>query len=114
VHVELQEAVRRGDVACQLGRPVSFVGAAFAEGVGLLALRFTNDPLCRAERFERLRRELGDAVETIEIDSSPGNAHGLPQTAHSVVTRELVDREGHPTHAALERVLGFFRERLAA
>jgi hypothetical protein len=85
-----------------------------AEGVGLLALRFTNDPLCRAERFERLRRERGDAVETIEIDSSPGNAHGLPQTAHSVVTRELVDREGHPTHAALERVLGFFRERLAA
>jgi viologen exporter family transport system permease protein len=39
VHVDLQEAIRRGDVACQLGRPVSFVGAAFAEGLGLLALR---------------------------------------------------------------------------
>lgn len=85
-----------------------------ANGVGVLAMRFTGDPMCRAERFERLRRELGDGVETIEIDSSPGNPHGIPETAHSVVTRELVDREGHPTHQALQRVLGFFRERLAA
>jgi dienelactone hydrolase len=83
-----------------------------AAGVGVLALRFTGDPMCRAERFERLRSELGDGVETIEIDSSPGNAHGIPRTAHSVVTRELVDREGHPTQIALERVLGFFKERL--
>jgi ABC-2 type transport system permease protein len=39
IHVEIQEAVRRGDVVCQLGRPVSYVGAAFAEGLGLLAMR---------------------------------------------------------------------------
>jgi len=83
-----------------------------AAGCTVLAMRFTNDPMCRAERFERLRRELGAGVETIEIDSSPGNAHGIPQTAHSVVTRNLVDEAGHPTHAALERVLGFFKERL--
>jgi dienelactone hydrolase len=83
-----------------------------AAGVGVLAMRFTNDPMCRAERFERLRRELGPGVETIEIDSSPGNPHGLPKTAHSVVTRDLVDVEGHPTRAALDRVLGFFQERL--
>lgn len=85
-----------------------------AAGCTVLALRFTADPLCRAERFERLRRELGDGVETIEIDSGPGNPDGLPKTAHSVVTRELVDREGHPTRAALDRVLGFFQERLVA
>ena len=83
-----------------------------AAGCTVLALRFTADPLCHAERFERLRRELGDGVETIEIDSSPGNPHGLPATAHSVVTRELVDREGHPTRVALDRVLAFFKERL--
>jgi dienelactone hydrolase len=83
-----------------------------AAGVGVLAMRFTGDPMCRAERFERLRRELGSGLETIEIDSSPGNPHGLPKTAHSVVTRELVDQEGHPTRAALERVIGFFQERL--
>ena len=45
-------------------------------------------------------------------ESSPGNPHGIPQTAHSVVTRDLVDEAGHPTRAALERVLGFFKERL--
>jgi ABC-2 type transport system permease protein len=39
LYIELQEAIRRGDVACRLGRPVSFVGAAFAEGMGLLAVR---------------------------------------------------------------------------
>jgi len=83
-----------------------------AAGCGVLALRFSGDPLCRAERFDRLRRELGSGVETIEIDSSPGNPHGLSGNAHSVVTRELVDEEGHPTRAALERVLSFFKERL--
>ena len=39
VHVDIQEAVRRGDVACLLGRPVSYVGAAFAEGLGQLSTR---------------------------------------------------------------------------
>jgi ABC-2 type transport system permease protein len=39
LHVELQEAIRRGDVVYQLGRPVSYAGAAFAEGLGLLAVR---------------------------------------------------------------------------
>jgi hypothetical protein len=32
--------------------------------------------------------------------------------AHSVVTTELVDEAGHPTRAALDRVLQLFRERL--
>ncbi len=95
-------------------RDLAVVKRRAASGCGVLAMRFTGDPLCRAERFERLRRELGDGVETIEIDSSPGNAHGIPANAHSVVTRELVDREGHPTRAALDRVLAFFQERLLA
>jgi dienelactone hydrolase len=82
-------------------------------GCSVLGLRFTADPLCPAERFERLRQELGeDGFEGIEIDSSRGNPDRIPRTAHSVVTKDLVDREGHPTRAALERVLGFFRERL--
>ncbi|HSO32482.1 MAG TPA: dienelactone hydrolase family protein [Labilithrix sp.] len=83
------------------------------DGVPLLALRFTNDPMCPKERFERLRSELASGVETIEIDSSPGNAHGIPRSAHSVVTLDLVDQAGHPTRIALDRVLSFFRERLS-
>jgi viologen exporter family transport system permease protein len=39
VHIELQESIRRGDVACRLGRPVSYVGSMFAEAIGLLAVR---------------------------------------------------------------------------
>jgi dienelactone hydrolase len=83
-----------------------------ADGCPVLGMRFTGDPLVPAERFERLRAELGDRFEGIEIDSSPGNAHGIPRDAHSVVTTHLVDREGHPTHAAMARVLSFFDERL--
>jgi hypothetical protein len=65
-----------------------------------------------AQRFERLRRELGSGFEAIEIDSGPGNPHGIARTAHSVVTNDLVDEVGHPTRAALDRVLAFFAERL--
>ena len=83
------------------------------EGVPVLGLRFTEDPMCRPERFARLREELGDRFEGIEIDSKKGNAHGIPTRAHSVVTTDLVDVEGHPTRAALDRVLSFFKERLA-
>ena len=64
------------------------------------------------QRFESLRRELGDGFEGIEIDSSKGNPHGIPGTAHSVVTTDLVDEEGHPTRAALDRVLSLFHEQL--
>ena len=83
-----------------------------AEGVGVLGLRFTHDPLCPPERFARLREELGNGFEGVEIDSSRGNPHGHPRDAHSVLTRHLIDEEGHPTRAALERVLEFFAERL--
>lgn len=82
------------------------------EGMKVLGLRFTQDPACPPERFARLRRELGDGFEGIEIDSSRGNPHQIPWKAHSVLTNDLVDTEGHPTRAALERVLGFFKERL--
>jgi dienelactone hydrolase len=81
--------------------------------VPVLGLRFTEDPACPKERFDRLRSEFGTRFEAIEIDSSQGNAHGIPQDAHSVLTVHIVDSAGHPTKQALDRVLEFFRERLA-
>jgi dienelactone hydrolase len=78
----------------------------------VLGLRFTGDRLSPGARFETLRRELGDAFIGVEIDSSPGNPHGLRRSAHSVLTEELVDEPGHPTYEALQQVLDFFRERL--
>jgi dienelactone hydrolase len=83
-----------------------------AAGAQVLAMRFTHDPLCPGERFVSLRKELGPAVESIEIDSGPGNTWGIPRRAHSVVTNDLVDEAGHPTRKALDRVLAFFGERL--
>lgn len=81
-------------------------------GCKVLGLRFTGDPLCPPERFERLRQELGEGFEGIEIDSSKGNSAGIPKLSHSVVTKDLVDEEGHPTREALDRVMSFFAERL--
>ena len=50
-----------------------------AAGTCLLGLRFSNDPFCFEQRFETLRRELGDAFIAVEIDSAPGNPHGHPK-----------------------------------
>jgi dienelactone hydrolase len=83
-------------------------------GCGVLGLRFTHDVLCPGARFDTLRRELGEGFEGIEIDSGPGNPHGISRIAHSVVTKDLVDEAGHPTRQALDRVLAVFRERLQA
>jgi dienelactone hydrolase len=83
-----------------------------AQGACVLGLRFTADPAVPAKRFETLRRELGDAFIAVEIDSSRGNPYGIKRRAHSVLTLDLVDEPGHPTRAALERVLAFLNERL--
>lgn len=93
-------------------RDLAAVKERCASGAQVLAMRFTHDALCPGERFVSLRRELGPAVETIEIDSGPGNRWGIPRRAHSVVTNDLVDEAGHPTRQALDRVLAFFAERL--
>lgn len=81
-------------------------------GVCVVGLRFTEDPLSPPERFESLRRELGEGFIGVEIDSSPGNAHGFEKKAHSVLTEDLVDEPGHPTHDALNLVLDHLRDRL--
>jgi dienelactone hydrolase len=85
-----------------------------AGGVGVLGLRFTCDRLAPGERFARLRDELGDAFVGVEIDSGPGNPHGIGRAAHSVLTEHLVDEPGHPTRDALAQVLTLLRTRLLA
>ncbi len=82
------------------------------EDLCVLGLRFTGDPLSPPERFETLRRELGDNFVGVELDSSSGNPHGHASRAHSVLTEDLDDRPGTPTHDALEQVLVFLTDRL--
>lgn len=82
------------------------------EGARILGLRFKQDPMCRAERFARLREEFGEAFESIEIDARHANPRAM-KPAHSVVTTHLIDKAGEPTRAALERVLAFLKEKIA-
>ena len=84
-----------------------------AEGCSVLGMRFTDDPLCPPERFQRLREELGDnGFEGIEIDSALAQPSQNPMGPHSVVTEDLVDEDGHPTAVARDRVIELFKERL--
>ena len=102
---------RKADIGISDG-DLARVKERTAAGTCLLGLRFSNDPFCFPERFETLRRELGDAFIAVEIDSAPGNPHGHPKNAHSVLTEHLVDEEGTPTWAALDQTITFFREKL--
>lgn len=77
------------------------------EDLCVLGLRFTEDRLVPPERFERLRRELGERFISVEIDSSPGNSGNYPKDAHSVVTEHLHE----PSH---QQVLEFFETYLHA
>jgi dienelactone hydrolase len=86
---------------------------ASQEGLCALALRFSGDPMAPAERFKTLKDRLGDAFEVIEIDSSPGNAGGFGRIAHSVLTEEVREVDGHPAYEARKRVVEFLKERLA-
>ena len=89
------------------------VQRATDEGLCAMGLRFTQDPAVPSERFETLRQRLGDAFEVIEIDSSPGNEHGFSRMAHSVLTDQVRERDGHPAFEARKRVVAFLNERLS-
>ncbi len=82
------------------------------DGLTVLGLRFSHDFMCPRARFDTLRRELGEAFESVEIDSGPRNPHGISRTAHSVLAKDFVDEAGHPTRAARDRVLAFLAARL--
>jgi dienelactone hydrolase len=103
---------RRAQLAVSPDELETIQGRIKNEGLTVLGLCFTHDPKVPRERFETLKRELGKGFEAIEIDSSPGNAHGIKPSAHSVLTVDLVRETGHPTEAALQRTLAFLRERL--
>ena len=82
------------------------------EGLCVLGLRFTGDKSAPAQRFARLREELGDNFIGVEIDSSEGNPWGYRRAAHSVLTADYSDAPGSPTRQALEDVLSFFTSKL--
>ncbi len=104
---------RSGDPGLSDADLLTVVERTHHEDLCVLGLRFSNDRLVPAARFESLRRHLGDNFVAVEIDSSPGNPWGHRTAAHSVLTEDLVDEPGQPTHDALVKVLDFLDERLA-
>jgi dienelactone hydrolase len=86
---------------------------AAEDGLCALALRFSKDALSPGDRFHTLKARLGDAFEVIEIDSAKGNPHGLSPMAHSVLTDQVREVDGHPAYEARRRVVDFLTERLA-
>jgi dienelactone hydrolase len=74
-----------------------------ADGLEVIGLRFTTDPLVPAERFQFLRETLGDAFIAVELPGSA--ARETPGPAHSVLTEHLIDEEGEATRDALDLVL---------
>jgi dienelactone hydrolase len=87
---------------------------AAKDGLCAMGLRFSEDKMSPAERFTTLKERLGDAFEVIEISSAAGNEHGFTKMAHSVLTDEVREIEGHPAYEARKRVVEFLTERLAA
>ena len=84
------------------------------EDLSVLAYRFEGDAFCRAARFEAYARALGDRFVGRVLPDSAANPDAPMKNPHSVVTLHLIDRAGEPTRAAVDEILGFFRQRLAA
>jgi dienelactone hydrolase len=76
--------------------------ASRREAPALVATRFAGDRLCPARRFRTLKEELGDKVEQLI----------LPGKGHATLTDHFVDKQGHPTREALDRILEFLHQRL--
>lgn len=85
---------------------------AAEEGLCALGLRFSGDPMAPGERFKTLKSRLGDAFEVIELDSSRGNPDGFGMVAHSVLTLEVRELEGHPAYEARKRTVEFLKRQI--
>lgn len=107
-------ATRRRDPGVSEAELATVADRCANEGLCAMGLRFSEDWTSPRERFTALKQRLGDAFEVIEIDSRPGNEHGFGKTAHSVLTLEVREVDGHPAYEARKRVVEFLTQRLGA
>lgn len=90
------------------------------DNLNVMAYRFDGDRYCTAQRFAAYAQALGDRFVARVLPDSAANPDTPPffdkvvASPHSVVTAHLVDEAGHPTIAARDEILAFFRQRLAA
>lgn len=71
----------------------------------MLGFRFAGDRLCTARKFAAIDATFNGDKERVRLRTLPG-------PAHAVLTIDFVDQAGHPTHEALEQVIGYFDARL--
>ena len=70
----------------------------------MIALRFDEDRLCTARKYEALAEAFNDDKERIDLVTLPGKGH-------SVLTLDFI-KGGQPARDALERVVSYFTDRL--
>ena len=81
-------------------------------GCQVLGLRFTGDSFVPEERFESLKKALGDGFVAVEIPS-PDPTWNIGSKAHSVITTEVVpEQPDHPATRALAHVVDFLSAKL--
>jgi dienelactone hydrolase len=105
-------ASHRRDAGVSDGELAIISRRAAEEGLCAMGLRFSEDKMAPGERFTTLKGRLGDAFEVIEINSRAGNPDGFTKLAHSVLTDEVRERDGHPAYEARKRVVEFLTDRL--
>jgi dienelactone hydrolase len=81
------------------------------EGLEVMALRFSGDPSCKAERFTALEQLLGEKLVTRVLPDTAKNPSGNP-FPHAVLTKDLIAADGEPTFEAAREVLHFLTRRL--
>jgi hypothetical protein len=81
-------------------------------GVRLMCLRFSNDRISPRERFSAIEAAFAANFDGIVIPS-PDARWGIPANAHSVLTENFSDADGHPTRVARDHVIAFLKERLS-
>ena len=83
------------------------------DGLCALGLRFSEDKLVAAASASR-RSRTGSATRSRSSRSirAKGNAYGFGRMAHSVLTLEVREIDGHPAYEARKRVVEFLTKRL--
>ncbi|MBW8639670.1 dienelactone hydrolase family protein [Hoeflea sp. WL0058] len=69
------------------------------------AYRFAGDKLCKAEKFSAIEQTFNSGKERITLTHVPGNKHAM-------LTAHFIEGEDSPTQAALNEIIGYFREKL--
>lgn len=98
-----------------LGLSPEDLEAAASMGTPVLTLRFRHDAISPAARAKEICAAFAPNAEAMVVPAEGGYGSARPpirRRAHSPLTFDLVDRDGHPTRIALDRVVAFLRSAL--